>query len=72
MIISRLKLTNWRNFTEVDVPLRDRVFIIGPNASGKSNLLDARRYPLSPRHSQARRGWVTGSSTAKGRGEASP
>ena len=44
MIISRLKLTNWRNFTEVDVPLRDRVFIIGPNASGKSNLLDAIRF----------------------------
>ena len=44
MIISRLKLTNWRNFTEVDVPLRDRVFLIGPNASGKSNLLDAIRF----------------------------
>ena len=44
MIIKRLKLTNWRNFTEVDVPLRDRVFIIGPNASGKSNLLDAIRF----------------------------
>lgn len=44
MIITRLKLTNWRNFTEVDVPLRDRAFIIGPNASGKSNLLDAIRF----------------------------
>ena len=44
MIISRLKLTNWRNFTEVDVPLTERVFIIGPNASGKSNLLDAIRF----------------------------
>ena len=44
MIISRLKLANWRNFTEVDVPLRDRAFIIGPNASGKSNLLDAIRF----------------------------
>ena len=44
MIISRLKLANWRNFTEVDVPLRDRAFIIGPNASGKSNLLDAVRF----------------------------
>ena len=31
MIITRLKLSNWRNFTEVDVPLRDRAFIIGPN-----------------------------------------
>ena len=44
MIIARLKLTNWRNFTDVDVPLLDRVFIIGPNASGKSNLLDAIRF----------------------------
>ena len=44
MIIARLKLTNWRNFTDVDVPLRDRAFIIGPNASGKSNLLDAVRF----------------------------
>ncbi|MYC37563.1 MAG: AAA family ATPase [Chloroflexi bacterium] len=44
MIITRLKLTNWRNFTEVDVPLQDRAFIIGPNASGKSNLLDAIRF----------------------------
>ena len=44
MIITRLKLTNWRNFTDVDVPLLDRAFIIGPNASGKSNLLDAIRF----------------------------
>ena len=44
MIITRLRLTNWRNFTEVDVPLLDRAFIIGPNASGKSNLLDAVRF----------------------------
>ena len=44
MIISRLKLENWRNFTEVDIPLRDRAFIVGPNASGKSNLLDAIRF----------------------------
>ena len=44
MIITRLKLINWRNFTDVDVPMRDRAFIIGPNASGKSNLLDAIRF----------------------------
>ena len=44
MIITRLKLINWRNFTDVDVPLLDRAFIIGPNASGKSNLLDAIRF----------------------------
>lgn len=44
MMISRLKLKNWRNFKEVDISLRDRVFIIGPNASGKSNLLDVFRF----------------------------
>ena len=44
MIVTRLKLENWRNFTEVDIPLTDRAFIIGPNASGKSNLLDAIRF----------------------------
>lgn len=44
MFITRLRLENWRNFREVDVPLRQRVFIVGPNASGKSNLLDAIRF----------------------------
>jgi predicted ATPase len=44
MIISRLVLKNWRNFRLVDVRLRERVFIVGPNASGKSNLLDALRF----------------------------
>ncbi len=37
----RLSLNNWRNFKEVDVPLQQRIFIAGPNASGKSNFLDA-------------------------------
>jgi predicted ATPase len=40
----RLKLENWRNFLTVDVPLQRRVFLVGPNASGKSNLLDAFRF----------------------------
>ena len=35
MLISRLKLKNWRNFKHVDVALRERVIVIGPNASGK-------------------------------------
>ena len=44
MFISRLRLKNWRNFKTVDIALRERVFVLGPNASGKSNLLDAIRF----------------------------
>jgi len=40
----RIKLKNWRNFRSVDLELGDRLFITGPNASGKSNLLDAFRF----------------------------
>ena len=41
---TQLQLANWRNFVQVRVPLQGRVFLIGPNASGKSNLLDALRF----------------------------
>jgi len=44
MIVSRLILRNWRNFQAIDLALSDRVFIVGPNAAGKSNLLDALRF----------------------------
>ena len=44
MIINRLIAKNWRNFQQVNVPLRERQFIVGPNASGKSNLLDVFRF----------------------------
>ncbi len=44
MIITRVVLKNWRNFQNVDVPLRDRAYLIGPNASGKSNFLDVFRF----------------------------
>jgi|HubBroStandDraft_2_1064218.scaffolds.fasta_scaffold12647_2 predicted ATPase len=39
-----LTLVNWRNFTNVDVALQPRVIVVGPNASGKSNLLDVFRF----------------------------
>lgn len=44
MIISRLILKNWRNFRIFDVEFSDRVFLAGPNASGKSNVLDSLRF----------------------------
>lgn len=44
MRITRLRLQNWRNFTQVEMVLGQRVFILGPNASGKSNLLDALKF----------------------------
>lgn len=44
MTLTHLRLKNWRNFTHVDVPLTQRMFIVGPNAIGKSNLLDAFRF----------------------------
>jgi predicted ATPase len=44
MIISRVILTNWRNFRSADIPLGRRAFLVGPNASGKSNFLDAFRF----------------------------
>jgi predicted ATPase len=44
MHFKRLILKNWRNFLNVDLPMGERLFITGPNASGKSNLLDAFRF----------------------------
>lgn len=44
MKVTRLKLKNWLNFREVDVPLEDRCYLLGPNAAGKSNFLDVFRF----------------------------
>lgn len=44
MIVSHIILKNWRNFREADVTLGNRAFLVGPNASGKSNFLDAFRF----------------------------
>ena len=59
MRIQRLKLTNFKNYSSVDLALDPKVNIIyGPNGSGKTNLLDAIHYlavsksyfPLSDKH----------------------
>lgn len=44
MIISHIILKNWKNFRKIEVDLKQRTFIVGPNASGKSNFLDAFRF----------------------------
>lgn len=44
MLISNIQLKNWRNFQELDVPLREISYILGPNAVGKSNFLDVFRF----------------------------
>ena len=41
---TRIHLENWRNFASADVELTPRVFVVGPNASGKSNFLDVFRF----------------------------
>jgi predicted ATPase len=41
---SHVQLRNWKNFAACDVAVADRVFLVGPNASGKSNFLDAFRF----------------------------
>jgi predicted ATPase len=45
MRITRIQLKNWLNYRRLDTgPLGERVFIIGPNAAGKSNLLEVLRF----------------------------
>ena len=44
MHFTAIHLENWANFKKLDLELRSRVFIVGPNAAGKSNLLDAFRF----------------------------
>lgn len=44
MFISEVQLQNWKNFRDTGASLSRRAFVIGPNASGKSNLLDAFRF----------------------------
>jgi predicted ATPase len=41
---SSVHLENWRNFVRAGLDLQKRVFLVGPNASGKSNFLDVFRF----------------------------
>ena len=43
--VTRLELEAWRNFSRpTAIDLRGRTFFVGPNAAGKSNILDALRF----------------------------
>ena len=44
MILKKIKLRNWKNFQNCEVDLTERCFVIGANASGKSNFIDALRF----------------------------
>ncbi|MGN8159813.1 AAA family ATPase [Salinisphaera sp. SWV1] len=44
MFITALKLKNWRNFRQAELKLARVSYLIGPNASGKSNILDVFRF----------------------------
>lgn len=44
MRITHVTASNWRNFRTLDFAVENRVFVVGPNASGKSNLLDLFRF----------------------------
>ncbi len=44
MYIQKIALTNWRNFRSTEADLQEITYVLGPNASGKSNLFDALRF----------------------------
>ena len=40
----KITLTNWKNFASCEIAVGKRAFLVGPNASGKSNFLDVFRF----------------------------
>jgi predicted ATPase len=44
LLVTHLVINNWRNFRSSEVDLTERVFVLGANASGKSNFLDVFRF----------------------------
>ena len=55
MRISRIQITNFRNFQNVDVTLGEHAVILGENSIGKSNLIHAVRLVLDPSLPDSRR-----------------
>jgi putative ATP-dependent endonuclease of OLD family len=48
MYLSRIRIVNFRNFSELDVELAGNVVVVGENRIGKSNLLHALRLIFDP------------------------
>jgi len=48
MRISRIRIRNFRNFSDLDLKLHQHAVIVGENAIGKSNLVFALRLLLDP------------------------
>jgi len=44
MLLKKISLKNWKNFRELNCEIKNRLFVVGANASGKSNFLDALRF----------------------------
>jgi len=44
MRLKSISLENWKNFPSLKCDINDRLFVVGANASGKSNFLDALRF----------------------------
>ncbi len=44
MIVTKLIAKNWKNFREINIELQARMYVVGPNSSGKSNFLDIFRF----------------------------
>jgi len=42
--LTHIAITNWRNFAHIEFDMSSRLFIVGPNSSGKTNLLAALRF----------------------------
>ena len=44
MQYTHVNISDWRNFRDLRFNVGQRLVIVGPNASGKSNLLDVFRF----------------------------
>lgn len=61
MRISRVKISNFANFSEIDLETGENIVIVGENKVGKSNFIRALQLILDPGLSERDRqlGWST-------------